>query len=86
MPPKDALYTRCQGLLESSVLESARVCIVGVGSGGSFLAVEMAKAGVGNFVLIEFDRLEVTNIVRHQCGIEVPYHGVLSIQGTFYVL
>ncbi|MEK8018041.1 MAG: ThiF family adenylyltransferase [Candidatus Parabeggiatoa sp.] len=29
----------------------------------------MAKAGVGNFILIDFDRLELANISRHICGI-----------------
>jgi molybdopterin/thiamine biosynthesis adenylyltransferase len=42
---------------------------VGVGSGGSMIAVELAKAGVGKFVLIDRDRLEVANVTRHACGL-----------------
>jgi len=29
----------------------------------------LAKAGVGRFVLIDFDRLELSNVSRHVCGI-----------------
>ena len=42
--------------------------MVGLGSGGSLLAIELAKAGVGKFVLVDFDRIELYNI-RHICGL-----------------
>ena len=69
IPDYSDLYTRTKGLLETSVLEDSCVGIVGLGSGGSTVAVELAKSGVGNFVLIDFDRLEIGNISRHACGI-----------------
>ena len=68
IPQKSELYSRSQGLLETSVLANSKVGIVGLGSGGSAIAVELAKAGVGNFVLIDFDRLELGNVSRHVCG------------------
>lgn len=41
----------------------------GLGSGGASIAVELAKAGVGNFALVDFDRLELHNISRHIAGV-----------------
>ena len=68
-PSKDLLYSRSKGILESGLLEKRKVAIVGLGSGGSFIAVELAKAGVGHFVLVDFDRIELNNIARHVCGL-----------------
>lgn len=68
IPQRCELYSRSQGLLETSVLEDCKVGIVGLGSGGSSVAIELAKAGVGKFVLIDFDRLELANVARHVCG------------------
>ncbi len=69
IPEKSELYSRSKGLLETSLLEKKTVGIVGLGSGGSPIAVELAKAGIGNFVLIDFDRIELSNVARHICGI-----------------
>jgi molybdopterin/thiamine biosynthesis adenylyltransferase len=33
------------------------------------VAIELAKAGVGKFKLFDFDRVELSNIARHTCGI-----------------
>ncbi|MBC6456216.1 MAG: ThiF family adenylyltransferase [Hormoscilla sp. SP5CHS1] len=68
IPERSELYSRSQGLLETSILENCQVGIVGLGSGGSTVALELAKGGVGNFVLIDFDRLELANMGRHTCG------------------
>ena len=68
-PAKSLLYSRSKGILESGVLEGRKVAVVGLGSGGSHVAIELAKAGVGNFVLVDYDRIELNNIVRHVCGL-----------------
>lgn len=46
-------------------LAAARVAIVGLGSGGGLVAQSLAMTGVSNFVLIDDDILEESNIVRH---------------------
>jgi molybdopterin-synthase adenylyltransferase len=69
IPRKSDLFSRSKGLLEIDYLSQKTVGIVGLGSGGSPIAVELAKAGIGKFVLIDFDRLELSNIARHVCGI-----------------
>lgn len=69
VPNKSNLYTRAKGLLEVDILEKKRVLIIGLGSGGANIAVELAKSGVGMFTLIDFDRIELHNISRHICGV-----------------
>jgi len=67
--PVDDAASRSRGIMESDLLAKRRVTIVGMGSFGSSAAVELAKAGVGNFVLADMDRLEPGNIMRHHCGV-----------------
>ena len=50
-------------------MENRKVAVVGLGSGGSPVVIELSKAGVGKFVLVDFDRFELHNIVRHVCGL-----------------
>lgn len=69
-PSKDLLYSRSKGLLESGLLEERKVALIGLGSGGSTVAIELAKAGVGHFVLVDYDRIELNNIIRHTCGVK----------------
>ena len=63
------LFKRQKGVFETRILKSKLVTIIGLGSGGSFAAVELAKCGVERFRLIDFDRLETHNVSRHACGI-----------------
>jgi molybdopterin/thiamine biosynthesis adenylyltransferase len=65
IPSKSELYSRNKGILEVNILEKKRVMIVGLGSFGSQIAIELAKAGVGQFALFDFDRVELHNLARH---------------------
>lgn len=61
-------WDRIERLLGHDVLAYLRtrtVGIVGVGSGGGFVAVSLAMSGVGKFILIDNDELEAHNVVRH---------------------
>jgi len=69
IPGKEELYSRSKGLLESNALADKNILIIGLGSFGSHIAVELAKAGIGNFSLVDFDRLELSNVSRHVCGV-----------------
>lgn len=64
------IYKRHQGILDTGTLLKKTVCLVGLGSVGSSVALWLAKSGVGNFRLVDFDRLSSSNICRHVCGIE----------------
>ena len=64
------LFSRNKGLLESENMLGKRIVLVGCGSVGSFAAMEFARSGVGKFVLVDTDTLEIHNICRHQCGFD----------------
>lgn len=46
-------------------LSEKRVGIIGLGSGGGFVAQSLAMSGVGKFVLVDDDIMEQSNVVRH---------------------
>ena len=63
------ISSRHHGLIETDLLKNSSVLIFGLGTGGIQIAINLAKCGVGNFYLIDPDRLEIGNICRHQAGI-----------------
>lgn len=63
------VFARLDGIFESTALSNRTAVVIGLGSGGSLVAVELAKCAVGRFRLIDFDRLEPQNISRHVCGV-----------------
>lgn len=61
-------WERIEGLLGKEALDhlAARtVAVIGLGSGGGFVAESLAMSGVGGFILIDDDLLENVNVVRH---------------------
>lgn len=64
------IFSRNKGIIETDVMKNKRAVILGCGSVGSLAAVELARAGVGHFLLVDADILEYHNLCRHQCGIE----------------
>jgi molybdopterin/thiamine biosynthesis adenylyltransferase len=46
-------------------LAGKKVGVVGLGSGGAFVALSLAMSGVGHFVLIDDEPVEDSNLVRH---------------------
>lgn len=47
-------------------LKKAKVCILGLGGLGSNVAVLLARAGIGKLKLIDFDKVELSNLNRQQ--------------------
>jgi len=64
------IYSRNSGILETDLMLKKSVIISGLGSVGSLVALELARAGVGSFLLIDNDVLAYHNICRHQLGIK----------------
>jgi molybdopterin/thiamine biosynthesis adenylyltransferase len=60
-------WERLAGVVDLERLRETHALVVGLGSGGSTVALELAKAGVGGFTLVDPDRLEGRNVVRHEC-------------------
>ncbi|SMG36937.1 ThiF family adenylyltransferase [Dethiosulfovibrio salsuginis] len=68
--PEEDVYSRNLGLLETIELRDKAVMMVGCGSLGSAMAMELARAGVGTIYLMDPDILEPHNLSRHQCGLK----------------
>lgn len=86
VPQRSELYSRSKGLLEVDVLQGKKVGVVGLGSFGSNIAVELAKSGVGSFKLFDFDRVELSNIARHICGVnDLGRYKTLAIRDAILV-
>lgn len=65
-----SIFSRNKGILETDTMSQKRAIILGCGSVGSLVSMELARAGVGHFLLADPDIIEYHNICRHQCGIE----------------
>ena len=64
---KNDRWTRLHDVVDVATLEAKTAFVVGLGSGGSAVALELAKAGVGRFILIDPDVIEEANLIRHEC-------------------
>ena len=58
-----SLFSRSSGIL-SNLLSEKKVMIVGLGSGGSYVAECLARSGLGKFILIDGDIVEAENLAR----------------------
>jgi hypothetical protein len=64
IPQRPDAYARLPKQLTEAVGNKC-VAIIGVGSGGGEIALNLACAGVGRLVLFDFDRLHAENYIRH---------------------
>lgn len=75
------LFSRNTGILESGIMLEKTAIILGCGSVGSLIALELCRSGVGRFVLIDNDIVEYHNLCRHQCNIyDVGKYKVLALK------
>ena len=51
---------------ERKRFSSATVAVCGLGGLGSAIAIALARAGIGKLILIDFDRVDITNLHRQQ--------------------
>lgn len=61
-----SLFSRHRGLLQASAMRECGVLICGCGSVGSLAALDLARSGVGRFLLVDDDILSIENLCRHQ--------------------
>lgn len=61
--------SRREPVLHGTDLDGKKALLLGAGSVGSVLAVQLAQAGLGSFDVVDPDRLEASNLTRHACGL-----------------
>lgn len=65
---REALNIRHGEALQAKI-SAARVAVCGLGGLGSNIAIALARAGVGHLHLIDFDRVDLTNLNRQQYAV-----------------
>ena len=65
---REALNIRHGEDLQNKI-SAARVAVCGLGGLGSNIAIALARAGVGHLNLIDFDRVDLTNLNRQQYAV-----------------
>ena len=61
------MYSRTEILIGSEKLEklkNSQIAVFGVGGVGGFAAEALCRAGIGEIILIDFDKIDVTNVNR----------------------
>ena len=69
IPSNEEMYTElCKrhGKERQDKFRSSCVAVCGLGGLGSNIALSLARAGVGTLILIDFDRVDVSNLHRQQ--------------------
>lgn len=69
IPTKEEMYQALNerhGAELQKKISAARVAVCGLGGLGSNIAIALARAGVGHLHLIDFDRVDITNLNRQQ--------------------
>lgn len=60
------LWNRTRGVVDLEILNKSSVAVLGLGSIGSTVGMELATSGVGSITLIDNDFLTIGNICRHE--------------------
>ncbi|HDJ83566.1 MAG TPA: hypothetical protein ENG44_01045, partial [Desulfurococcaceae archaeon] len=75
------IFSRINEVVRISDLSKKNVAIIGLGSGGSNVALLLAKSGVGNFILIDYDIYAPANVIRGApLMLDVGYPKTLAVK------
>lgn len=69
IPSKEEMYASLSERVGSDVLRKFSGCTVavcGLGGLGSNIAVSLVRAGIGKLILIDFDKVDISNLNRQQ--------------------
>ncbi len=73
IPSKEEIYAALverHGVELQKKLENASVAVCGLGGLGSNISIALARAGVGKLHIIDYDRVDISNINRQQYFLE----------------
>ncbi|MHB8585252.1 MAG: ThiF family adenylyltransferase [Thermoplasmatota archaeon] len=69
MTKETGTHARIAPLVDLSKMSKCTVAIIGAGMGGSRIATELCRCGVGGFILFDSEPLSEANVSRHVGGI-----------------
>ncbi len=87
----DKKFSRTEMLIGNEGMEKlndAKVAIFGIGGVGSFVCEGLARSGVGNFILVDYDKIDESNINRQliatvktigKCKVDLMKERILEI-------
>jgi len=55
---------RNKGIFDNTVLQKPTILIIGLGSGGSQIIIDLVRCGVTNFIIVDPDTISLSNICR----------------------
>ncbi|TSA19391.1 ThiF family adenylyltransferase [bacterium] len=64
----EEVFARIQKLFDVELFSEAKVLVVGCGSGGGGVALQLVMSGIKHLTLVDKDVLEPANVIRHVCG------------------
>jgi hypothetical protein len=65
---KDRTFERIESLFDIALFADVKVLVLGCGSGGASVALQLVMSGIRNFTLVDCDVLGPENVIRHVCG------------------
>ena len=87
----DEKFSRTEMLIGNEGMEklkNAKVAIFGIGGVGSFVCEGLARSGIGNFILVDYDKIDESNINRQliatvktvgKCKVDLMKERILEI-------
>ena len=64
----DRTFERIESLFDIELFKQVKVLVLGCGSGGASVALQLVMSGIRNFTLMDRDLLGPENVIRHVCG------------------
>ena len=65
---KDRTFERIEALFDIAMFADVKALILGCGSGGGSVGLQLVMSGIRNFTLVDCDVLGPENVIRHVCG------------------
>lgn len=65
---KDRTFERIESLFDIAMFANVKVLLLGCGSGGGAVALQLVMSGIRNFTLVDRDTMGPENVIRHVCG------------------
>lgn len=65
---KDRTFERIESLFDIEMFVDVKALLLGCGSGGGSVGLQLVMSGLRNFTLVDRDTIGPENVIRHVCG------------------